>query len=166
MNYIWSPWRMSYIQSHKNQAVCVFCSEAEKPDNPENLIVRRGQRAFVILNRYPYTSGHLLIVPYEHQPTLDLLDIETRSELMEMVNEGIQVLESVYKPQGYNVGINIGELAGAGITGHIHMHVVPRWGGDTNFMSSLGNTRVLPESLEDSYRRLAEAWKQKTRTGD
>jgi ATP adenylyltransferase len=157
---------MSYIQSHKNQAVCVFCSEAEKPDNPENLIVRRGQRAFVILNRYPYTSGHLLIVPYEHQPTLDLLDIETRSELMEMVNEGIQVLESVYKPQGYNVGINIGELAGAGITGHIHMHVVPRWGGDTNFMSSLGNTRVLPESLEDSYRRLAEAWKQKTRTGD
>ena len=166
MNYIWSPWRMSYIQSHKNQAVCVFCSEADKPDNPENLIVRRGQRAFVILNRYPYTSGHLLIVPYEHQPTLDLLDIETRSELMEMVNEGIQVLESVYKPQGYNVGINIGELAGAGITGHIHMHVVPRWGGDTNFMSSLGNTRVLPESLEDSYRRLAEAWKQKTRTGD
>ena len=162
MEYIWSPWRMSYIQSHKNQAVCVFCFEAEKADGLENLIVRRGRRAFVILNRFPYTSGHLLIVPYDHQPTLELLDAETRAELMELVNEGIQVLASVYRPQGYNVGINIGEAAGAGITGHVHMHVVPRWGGDTNFMSSTGNSRVLPESLEDTYRRLSEAWNEKT----
>lgn len=166
MDYIWSPWRMAYIQGKNKEAGCVFCAEAGKLDDPENLIVKRGQRAYIILNRYPYTSGHLLVVPYDHQPTLSDLDAETRAELMELVNEGILVLESIYKPQGYNVGINIGEAAGAGITGHIHMHIVPRWGGDTNFISSLGNTRVLPESLEETYRRLREAWEPDNGPGE
>ena len=166
MDYIWSPWRMAYIQGKNKEAGCVFCAEAGKLDDPENLIVKRGQRAYIILNRYPYTSGHLLVVPYDHQPTLSDLDAETRTELMELVNEGILVLESIYKPQGYNVGINIGEAAGAGITGHIHMHIVPRWGGDTNFISSLGNTRVLPESLEETYRRLREAWEPDNGPGE
>jgi ATP adenylyltransferase len=157
---------MAYIQGKNKEAGCVFCTEAGKLDDPENLIVKRGQRAYIILNRYPYTSGHLLVVPYDHQPTLSDLDAETRAELMELVNEGILVLESIYKPQGFNVGINIGEAAGAGITGHIHMHIVPRWGGDTNFISSLGNTRVLPESLEETYRRLCEAWKPDNGPGE
>ncbi len=99
-----------------------------------------------------------MVVPYAHLPTLGELDAETRAELMELVNEAIHVLDAVYTPEGYNVGLNIGESAGAGIRGHIHMHVVPRWGGDTNFMSSLGNTRVLPESLEETFERILQAW--------
>ncbi len=166
MDYIWSPWRMAYIQGKNKEAGCVFCAEAAKPDDLENLIVKRSQHAYIILNRYPYTSGHLLVVPYDHQPTLSDLDAETRAELMELVNEGILVLETIYQPQGYNVGVNIGVAAGAGITGHIHVHIVPRWGGDTNFMSSLGNTRVLPESLEDTYYKLREAWNTDSRAGE
>ena len=149
---------MTYIQSNKSDPDCAFCIEPTRPDGPENLIVFRGQRAFVIVNRYPYTSGHLMVVPYEHQPTLEMLDSETRAEIMELATLTIQVLRQVYGPQGFNMGINIGEAAGAGIAEHIHLHVVPRWGGDTNFMSSLGQTRVLPELLEETYRRVREAW--------
>ncbi len=149
---------MAYIQSPNKEAGCIFCAGLDHPDGHENLIVRRARRAYVILNRYPYTSGHLMVVPYAHLPTLGELDAETRAELMELVNEAIHVLDAVYTPEGYNVGLNIGESAGAGIRGHIHMHVVPRWGGDTNFMSSLGNTRVLPESLEETFERILQAW--------
>ena len=112
----------------------------------------------MILNRYPYTSGHLMAVPYEHLPSLDLLDAETRAEMMELTNKAIQVLRKIYTPQGFNIGINIGAAAGAGIAEHVHMHIVPRWGGDTNFMSSLANTRVLPESLEETYTRVRQEW--------
>jgi len=160
MNYLWSPWRMEYIQNHNKEAVCVFCTELSRPDGPENLIVHRSERVFLILNRYPYTSGHLMIVPYRHVSTLAELDPATRNELLEMVNQAMQILKTVYRPQGFNVGMNIGEAAGAGITEHVHMHVVPRWLGDTNFMSSLGSTRVLPETLEDSFRRIQAAWKE------
>ncbi|HSF82999.1 MAG TPA: HIT domain-containing protein [Anaerolineales bacterium] len=158
MNYLWSPWRMAYIQNHNKEQICALCTELSRPDGPENLIVHRSERVFLILNRYPYTSGHLMIVPYDHVSTLGELELATRIELMEVTNQAINVLTSIYHPQGFNVGINIGEAAGAGITEHIHMHVVPRWLGDTNFMSSLGSTRVLPESLEDSFRRIHEAW--------
>jgi ATP adenylyltransferase len=149
---------MAYIQEYKHEAGCVFCAAAAQPESPDNLVVARGQRAFVILNRYPYTSGHLMAVPYQHQPSLELLDPETRSELMELTSQALDILRSVYRPQGFNIGVNIGEAAGAGITEHVHMHVVPRWGGDTNFMSTLSETRVLPESLEDTYQRVREAW--------
>jgi ATP adenylyltransferase len=149
---------MTYIQSHRQEADCVFCVEAGRTDGPKNLIFYRGQRVYGILNRYPYTSGHLMIVPYAHEPTLAGLDFETRAELIELVNQAVGVLQVVYNPQGFNVGINIGEAAGAGITEHIHIHVVPRWGGDTNFMSSLAQTRVLPESLEETYYRVRQAW--------
>lgn len=132
--------------------------EAERNDGPQNLIFHRGQHAYGILNRYPYTSGHLMLVPYIHEPTLTSLDAATRTELMELANQAIEVLQKIYNPQGFNVGINIGEAAGAGITEHIHVHVVPRWGGDTNFMSSLAQTRVLPESLEETYLRVKQAW--------
>jgi ATP adenylyltransferase len=156
---------MEYIQSDKNEEGCAFCIEMAKPDSPENLIVYRGQRVFLILNRFPYTSGHLMVVPFQHVSTLMALDKDTHSEMMETTNRGIQVLGEVYNPQGFNVGINIGEAAGAGITEHIHMHIVPRWSGDTNFMSSLGNTRVLPETLEETYKRVKEAW-EKVITGE
>lgn len=165
MKFIWSPWRMEYIQSDKNEEGCVFCLEMARPDGPENLIVYRGKRAFLILNRFPYTSGHLMVVPFQHTSILMALDKETQAEMMELTNMSIRVLGEVYSPQGYNVGINIGEAAGAGITEHIHMHIVPRWFGDTNFMSSLGNTRVLPETLEETYKRVKEVW-EKVTTGE
>lgn len=158
MNHLWSPWRMTYMQSEKNDG-CAFCYELTLPDGPENLIAYRGQFAFVILNRFPYTSGHLMIVPYAHVATLEELDCATRAEMMELSVKVMHVLRAVYHPQGFNLGINIGDAGGAGITEHIHMHVVPRWVGDTNFMSALGETRVLPELLDETYRRVCAIWK-------
>jgi len=158
MNHLWSPWRMTYIEKHKNEEACVFCSALELPDGPENLIIDRGQRAYIILNRYPYTSGHLMVVPYQHLPSLEGLDPETLTEIMELAVQSTRVLGRVYNPHGFNIGINLGEAAGAGILDHVHLHVVPRWVGDTNFMSSLGQTRVLPETLEDTYQRVKGEW--------
>jgi ATP adenylyltransferase len=149
---------MTYIEKHKDEEGCVFCDAQDFADGPENLIVFRGARAFVILNRFPYTSGHLMVVPYVHEPSLEGLDPESRAEAMELVTQAVRVLREVYKPQGFNIGINLGDTAGAGITEHVHLHVVPRWTGDTNFMSVLGETRVLPEQLEDTYKRVYEAW--------
>lgn len=158
MNYLWSPWRMAYIQENPKDEGCIFCIDWEQPDGSDNLVVYRGDQAFVILNRYPYTSGHLMVVPYHHQPSLELLEPPERAEMMELATEAIRTLQKVYHPEGFNLGINIGKAAGAGVAGHVHLHVVPRWGGDTNFMSSLAETRVLPEALEDTYRRVKEAW--------
>lgn len=158
MNYLWSPWRMSYIENHSKAEQCVFCAAVMSTDDQENLIVTRSHRAFVILNRFPYTSGHLMVVPYQHCSSLEQLEAETRAEMMELTNRATLVLGDVYHPQGFNLGMNIGVAAGAGIAEHIHLHVVPRWGGDTNFMSSLADTRVLPEALEDTYRRVKDGW--------
>lgn len=149
---------MVYIRSNKDINTCVFCCELEKEDGPDNLIVKRGQRAFVILNRYPYTSGHLMVVPYIHQPSLEMLDPETRAEIMELTTCSVQVLKVVYQAQGFNLGANIGGASGAGVTEHVHLHIVPRWEGDTNFMSAIAATRVIPEALEESYRRIKEGW--------
>jgi ATP adenylyltransferase len=149
---------MTYIQNIKQEEGCVFCNAPAQADSPENLVVARGQRVYVILNRYPYTSGHLMVVPFSHQPSLSRLDTETRAEMMELAERATQVLEAIYHPEGFNLGMNIGAVAGAGIAEHVHMHIVPRWGGDTNFMSSLANTRVLPESLEDTWKRVKDVW--------
>ncbi len=157
MNQLWSPWRMEYIGNNKVEG-CVFCMVQEQQDSAENLIVFRGKYAFVILNRYPYTSGHLMVIPYVHKPNLEELDSESRTEMIELTSRCTTVLRTVYKPQGYNIGVNIGEAAGAGVKEHVHIHIVPRWVGDTNFMSSVGQTRVLPETLEDTYRRVKEAF--------
>lgn len=151
---------MAYIEKDREETACVFCSAQKMPDGEENLIVHRGQRAFVILNRYPYTSGHLMAVPYSHQPSLEDLNPEARGEMMELATDCVRVLRKVYQPEGFNIGINLGIAAGAGIADHVHLHVVPRWMGDTNFMSSLGRTRVLPEMLEETYRRVEEAWRR------
>jgi len=137
---------------------CIFCNGLKEPDGPNNLIVARGSKAFVMLNRFPYTSGHLMIVPYEHQPSLELLEADVRADIMELAAHAVRVLEAVYAPQGFNLGMNIGSAAGAGISEHVHLHVVPRWVGDTNFMSSVSQVRVLPELLAETYRRVKEAW--------
>ena len=158
MDYLWSPWRMEYIENHIREEGCVFCEAQKQPDGPENLIVYRGQWAFVMLNRYPYTSGHLMVIPFRHEADLVALDADTRAEMMELTAQAIRVLRAVYHPQAFNVGMNLGAAAGAGIAAHLHMHIVPRWSGDTNFMSTLAQTRVLPESLETTYARVREAW--------
>jgi len=157
MNHIWSPWRMEYIENSKEDG-CVFCNAQEQEDGAENLIAYRGERAYVILNRYPYTSGHLMVIPLLHKPNLEELDSDIRAEMMELTTRCMTVLRNVYNPQGFNVGVNIGEAAGAGVKEHVHIHIVPRWMGDTNFMSSVGATRVLPEALEDTYKRVKEAF--------
>ena len=158
MNYLWSPWRMEYILSPKSGEGCIFCEGLKQTDGPENLIVYRGTYAFVMLNRFPYTSGHLMIVPNEHQPSLELLNANARTDIMDLSARAILVLNNLYSPQGYNLGMNIGNAAGAGISEHVHLHVVPRWVGDTNFMSSVSQTRVLPELLDETYRRVREVW--------
>ena len=158
MEYLWSPWRMEYIQSPKPPSGCVFCNADQAGDDAGALIVARSQFAYVILNRYPYTTGHLMVVPYLHCPTLEALNPETRAEMIELSSQALQVLRSVYQPQGFNLGMNIGEIAGAGVAEHVHLHVVPRWGGDTNFMSTVSATRVLPEALTATYTRIQQAW--------
>ena len=152
---------MEYILAPKTDEGCIFCNALKQTDGPENLIVMRGLQAFVMLNRFPYTSGHLMIVPYEHQPSLELLEPASRANIMELAAQAVRVLEAVYAPQGFNLGMNIGNAAGAGISEHVHLHVVPRWVGDTNFMSSVSQVRVLPELLEETYRRVKAAWEAK-----
>jgi len=154
MKRIWSPWRMKYIEGHEKQEGCIFCNALARPDNADNLIIKRGTLAFVILNLYPYTSGHIMVAPMSHEPSLEFLDPSSRAEMMELTSECIVVLKKIYNPQAFNVGANIGEAAGAGEPGHVHLHIVPRWTGDTNFMSTLGETRVLPESLDQTYERI------------
>jgi ATP adenylyltransferase len=152
---IWAPWRLEYVKdtSKDKESECIFCAalDADPEDDAENLIVRRGERCFVILNKFPYTNGHLMVAPYEHIAQLQGLDEETLAELMSLAQRGIAALETSYAPHGYNVGFNQGRVAGAGVEHHIHMHVVPRWGGDTNFMPVLGDTRVMNQTLADSY---------------
>ena len=161
MDFIWSPWRMEYITSPKpNQDKCIFCAALEENNDRETFIVYRGRLAFAILNRYPYTNGHLMVVPYEHQPSFEVLSQEIRMDLMELMTQAVQVLTKVYSPGGFNVGANIGAVAGAGVTGHIHFHVLPRWGGDTNFMTTLSGTRVLPETLEETFQRVSQTWEE------
>lgn len=158
MKYLWSPWRMKYIEKHTKDSGCVFCNAQRQTDDNESLIAFRGKQAYVILNRYPYTSGHVMIVPFEHAASIEDVDEAARAEMMELTARAMKALRGVYRPHGFNVGANIGEAAGAGVLGHVHIHIVPRWNGDTNFMSSLGEVRVLPETLEDTLRRVKAAF--------
>ncbi|HEX5734259.1 MAG TPA: HIT domain-containing protein [Blastocatellia bacterium] len=153
MEHIFSPWRYKYIASADKETGCVFCRARDGNDR-DFLIVHRGDLNFIILNLYPYTSGHLMIVPYEHVDSLAAIDCQTTTEMMEMAKRAQTALEAEYRPDGFNIGMNLGRSAGAGVADHIHLHVVPRWTGDANFVSIVGETRVLPEDLATTYERL------------
>jgi ATP adenylyltransferase len=154
---LWAPWRLEYIGSADEQEGCIFCRALEGSDD-EGLVVQRGSRAFVLLNRFPYASGHLMIAPVRHLGELTDLDDEEVLELHRLVGRALAALAETYGPQGYNLGWNLGRIAGAGVTDHVHLHVVPRWAGDTNFMPVLADVKVLPEHLADSREKLAAAW--------
>ena len=161
MERLWSPWRAKYIASGSSgdskSGSCVFCEIARDLANDEkNLVLHRGAHNFVVLNLYPYVSGHLLVVPYDHIGELDAAAKEITDELMDLTKRSQTVLRDVYKPTGFNVGMNLGVSAGAGVVDHIHLHILPRWIGDTNFMSTVAQTRVLPEDLETTHRKLRD----------
>ncbi len=156
MDYLWTPWRYTYLATAGKASVCIFCELQRIRDDHKALIVHRARHNFVILNAYPYTSGHSMIVPYEHLDQLRKLSTAAASEMMELVQRLETALYEVYESDGVNLGMNVGKAAGAGVAGHIHMHVLPRWVADSNFMTVIGEARVLPELLETTYQRLKE----------
>ncbi len=158
MDRLWSPWRYTYIRNAKPDDACIFCTKLAENDDTRNYILHRARRNFVLLNLYPYTNGHLMIAPYAHVPTLEQADPETLAEMMVLLRECESHLRAIYRPDGINLGMNIGESAGAGVAGHIHMHMLPRWTGDANFMTVIGETRVMPETLEATYEKLRSAF--------
>ena len=169
MDHLWSPWRLDYITGPKDKSLCVFCHHAEEartnPANPASLVLATSEHAYVVLNRYPYNNGHLMVVPYRHTSTLTELPVDELHELMRLTQRSEQALRDAYPPEGINVGINLGKAAGAGIEEHLHIHLVPRWHGDTNFMTVVGETRVLPEDLPSTARRLRPVFERLTRSG-
>lgn len=158
MDYLWSPWRYQYLTDAAKPDGCIFCAIAASSDDEQNLIVWRGAHNFIVLNRFPYTSGHLMVVPYTHASELSAIDDREAAEMMSLARRAERSLRGVYKPDGLNIGMNIGASAGAGIAGHIHMHVLPRWHGDANFMTTIAETRVLPEDLAHTWRRVHDSF--------
>jgi ATP adenylyltransferase len=154
---LWAPWRLEYIKGPKADE-CIFCTKPEAGDDRGSYIVRRGEHCFVMLNAFPYNNGHLMVAPYRHVPSIEELEGDALLELMTLAQQGLGALRAAYAPEGFNLGINQGKVAGAGVEHHVHLHVVPRWGADTNFMPVIGDTRVLPQSLDDSYDDVAGAW--------
>ena len=154
---LWAPWRLEYIQAADEQEGCVFCLAAAG-DDEERLVVHRGRRAFALLNKFPYASGHLMVAPYRHGVELGELDDEEALEIHRLAADALDALRATYRPDGSNLGWNLGRVAGAGIVYHVHLHVVPRWAGDTNFMPVLADVKVISEHLLETRRQLAEAW--------
>ena len=153
MEHIWAPWRMAYVIGEKERG-CIFCDKPKENKDSDNLILYRGERNFIILNNYPYNPGHLMVAPYRHVAHLEELSPEELYEHFDIVRRSIKALKEVLNPGGFNIGINIGKVAGAGVEGHIHTHIVPRWEGDTNFMPVIAETKVLPEALASTYDKL------------
>jgi ATP adenylyltransferase len=154
---LWAPWRLEYIQSADEQSGCVFCL-AQDGDDDEKLVVRRGEAAFVLLNRFPYSSGHLMVAPFRHLGEYGELADDEVLEIHRLAAQALEALREVYGPEGYNLGWNLGRVAGAGVVDHVHLHVVPRWAGDTNFMPVLADVKVMPEHLSETRRRVSDAW--------
>jgi len=159
MKRLWAPWRIEYITGEPEEPGCLFCNAFKDNDDKKRLIVHRGETAFAMLNKYPYIGGHLLIVPVRHASQLKSLKDPERAELFNMTIDAVDALKRAMKPHGFNVGVNIGRVAGAGIPGHIHVHVVPRWNGDNNFMAVLGETRMVNEHLDRTYEKLRAHWR-------
>jgi len=159
MEHLWTPWRMAYLQGEGNPETggCIFCDKL-KGDDDSGFILHRGWHAFVMLNLYPYNNGHLLIAPYAHEPSIEPLDAATLGEMMALSQRGLRALGAAYQPLAFNLGINIGAAAGAGVADHVHLHVVPRWAGDTNYMAAVAETRIIPEWVGQTYERLKAIW--------
>jgi ATP adenylyltransferase len=166
MDHLWTPWRSTYIKEKKNEAGCIFCRAGQRqPDaasqataDRDNLVVYRGSLNFILLNRYPYTNGHVMVAPYQHVSRLNEASEEVSIEMMRLARKTELVLQGTYRPGGLNLGMNLGEAAGAGIEQHIHMHMLPRWAGDANFMTSVGDTRIIPEAMLDTFMKLQAAF--------
>ena len=154
MKTLWAPWRIEYITGEKEEG-CIFCDKPKEGNDEENLILYKGDKSFIIMNRYPYSNGHLMAVPYRHTNNMSELDDEERLELVNLTTKCIEILQ-VMKPDGFNVGMNLGTAGGAGIDDHLHFHIVPRWSGDTNFMPLIADVKVMPEYLRDTYKTLRE----------
>ncbi len=154
MKNIWAPWRFKYVTKAEPKKGCLFCRVVKESQDKENYIIDRKKNCFIMLNLYPYNNGHLMIIPYDHVATLDALSTENLTELFETVAKACQNIKTEMSAEGFNIGINIGSIAGAGVADHIHVHIVPRWSGDTNFMPVIGDVKVISEALDDSYERL------------
>jgi ATP adenylyltransferase len=154
MKILWAPWRMAYITRTNKPARCLFCAKTREHHDAANLLLHRGRRGFVMMNRYPYNSGHLMVAPYAHVNTLEALAPDESLELMQLTTLALRVLREEIRPEGFNLGVNLGRVGGAGIEEHVHLHIVPRWNGDTNFMPLFADIRVIPEHLRQTYRKL------------
>jgi ATP adenylyltransferase len=154
VDYLWTPWRYRYVAQAGKDDPCIFCAALAANDDAGRMIVHRAKHNFIILNLYPYTTGHSMIVPYKHVPDLAGCDVDTLTELMQLAQRMQLALTRIYKPEGFNLGMNLGRCAGAGVTGHVHLHVLPRWSGDSSFMTTVGETRLHPEELSETYRKL------------
>ena len=157
MDYLWTPWRYAYVTNAENVSGCIFCDLPKSGDDAKVHIVHRARYCYIVLNTYPYTSGHVMIVPFAHVDELQKLSPDAAHEMIELTQRMEGVLRQLYAPDGVNLGMNIGKAAGAGVASHVHMHILPRWIGDTNFMTVAGESRVLPESLEITYERIKGA---------
>jgi ATP adenylyltransferase len=162
VDYLWSPWRYRYLSTPRESSGCVFCAIHTEDNDEQNLIVHRARHNFIVLNKFPYTSGHLMVVPYAHAGDLSAISDEAAAEMISLARLSERTIREIYRPEGLNIGMNIGESAGAGIAGHIHMHVLPRWHADANFMTTISETRVLPETLDITWKRLSEAFARNT----
>jgi ATP adenylyltransferase len=151
---------MTYIEEESPRSGCLFCQQIDPENDQDDFVLHRGEHSFVMLNRYPYTNGHMMIVPFKHVASIEELDQECLTELMVLTNSAIKSLRMVYGAENFNLGVNIGEAAGAGIVDHVHLHLLPRWSGDTNFMATTSQTRVIPEALQITYDRLLAAWNE------
>ena len=156
MKHLWSPWRLEYLTAPKTEG-CIFCHALQSEQDRENLVLLRGERAFLILNRFPYNNGHFMVVPHDHVPSLEDLDTPTLTEMMVLLNRGLAALRATMHPDGFNIGANLGQVAGAGIEDHVHLHAVPRWAGDTNFMPVVADMRVVPATWLQTYDSLKAA---------
>lgn len=160
MDRLWAPWRMSYIKKHSDKTPCFICSGVRAKRDRSNLILVRGRTCLTMMNRFPYNVGHLMVAPVAHKADLAALDDAERSEMLLMASQAQKALDGAFKPHGYNLGINLGRVAGAGLLGHVHLHLVPRWNGDTNFMPVTGETKVMPMSLGEAYAAVARGLKR------
>jgi ATP adenylyltransferase len=159
MENLWAPWRITYIENGKEDG-CIFCNRKHNGDDRENLVLHRGKNTIVMLNKYPYNNGHLLVAPKRHVGFLEDLTPEEMSDLMAAIQRCVVLVKKVLSPHGFNIGANVGKVAGAGVADHLHFHIVPRWEGDTNFMPVLADTRVIPEHLAETYHRLSQVFKE------